>query len=34
MEKVNCLQCGNVVAGGDCGYSCSRCGYSETWSDI
>jgi len=30
MEKVNCLQCGNVVSGGDCGYTCPLCGYAET----
>ena len=34
MEINNCLQCGNIVPGGDCGYVCMTCGYSETWSDI
>ncbi len=30
MEITDCLQCGNIVSGGDCGYTCSACGYSET----
>ena len=34
MEIVKCLQCGNVVSGSDCGYTCMTCGYNETWSDI
>ena len=34
MEISNCLQCGNVVPGGDCGYVCNKCGYTETRGDI
>lgn len=30
MEKINCLQCGNIVLGSDCGYVCMTCGYNET----
>jgi len=30
MEKITCLQCGNIVLGSDCGYACTICGYTET----